>query len=189
MYSTIDKKIPTVNKPEKRRESLPEIIRKPQNVISSSGVKKKSKTEMDLDEKPKCSLSAKSCQMNYLFQGNNLNLKTVSAESLRSISPGSDSVFYNDPCSKISLPSRCTHCNNEVDTVVDYINDTNDSDIVVDIVKPPEGFGDSPEEPPAITIQRPTKRYRSEERKRNVRSEQTRAKSEERVKNYKEKGR
>lgn len=115
---------------------------------------------------------------------NNLNLKTVSAESLRSISPGSDSVFYSDPCSRISL-SRCTRCNTEVD--VDYINNSNSD--AINIVKPPEGFGDSPEEPPTTPIKRTTKRYRSEERRRNTRSEQTRAKSEERVKHINEKGR
>lgn len=114
-----------------------------------------------------------------------MNIKTVSAESLRSISPGSDSVFYSDSCNKTSLSSRCTRCNNEVE--VDYTNNTNSGS--VDIVKPPEGFGDSPEEPPPTPINRLTKRYRSEERRRNVRSEQTRAKSEERVKNYREKGR
>lgn len=114
-----------------------------------------------------------------------MNLKTVSAESLRSISPGSDSVFYSDSCNRASLSSRCTRCNNEVD--VDFINNANNE--IIDIVKPPEGFGDSPEEPPTTPISRLTKRYRSEERRRNVRSEQTRAKSEERVKNYREKGR
>lgn len=124
--------------------------------------------------------------MTHLSQTNNLNLKTVSAESLRSISPGSDSVFYSDPCNRTSSSSRCTRCNNEVD--VDYSNNTNNE--IIDIVKPPEGFGDSPEEPPTTPLRRlPAKRYRSEERKKNGRSEHTRAKSEERVKNYKEKGR
>jgi len=109
----------------------------------------------------------------------------VSAESLRSISPGSDSVFYSDPSNRALSSPRCIRCNNEVDA--DYSNDTNTD--IVDIVKPPEGFGDSPEEPPTTPIKRLTKRYRSEERRRNNKSEQTRAKSEERVKNYREKGR
>lgn len=120
--------------------------------------------------------------MNYSSQTNTLNLKTVSAESLRSISPGSDSVFYSDPSTKIS--SRCTRCHNEVD--IDYPNNANND--VIDIVKPPKGFGDSPEEPPTTPILRMAKRYRSEERRRNVKSEPTRAKSEERVKNYRERG-
>lgn len=181
-YSSNDKKPPTIIKPEKRRESLPEIFQKPQNTSDTS---EKSKTEFHLEDKPKRSLLTKSSQMNYLSQINNLNLKTVSAESLRSISPGSDSVFYSDPSNRASLSSRCTRCNNEVDA--DYTNNT--SSEVIDIVKPPDGFGDSPEEPPATSIKRLTKRYRSEERRRNGRSEQARAKSEERVKNYKEKGR
>lgn len=131
----------------------------------------------------KYSSLAISTQSNYLLQMNNLNLKTVSAESLRSISPGSDSVFYSDPCNKIS--PICTRCSNEVD--VDYTSNTNDE--IIDIVKPPEGFGDSPEDPPTTPVKRLTKRYRSEERRKNGRSEQTRAKSEERAKNYREKGR
>jgi len=145
----------------------------------------KSKTELHLEDKSKCSLQTKSSQINYLSQTNNLNLKTVSAESLRSISPGSDSVFYSEPCSRTSLLSRCTLCNTEVD--IDYTSNTNSD--VINIVKPPEGFGDSPEEPPTTPIKRLTKRYRSEDRRRNSRSEQTRAKSEERVKHIKEKGR
>lgn len=118
-------------------------------------------------------------------QINNLNLKTFSAESLRSISPGSDSVFYSDPSNKVTLSPRCIRCNNEVN--VDYTNNTSNNEII-DIVKPPEGFGDSPEEPSAFT-NKMTKRYRPEERRRNGRSEQIRAKSEERVKIFKEKRR
>lgn len=135
------------------------------------------------DKPPKYSLLTISALRNE-SQTNNLNLKTVSAESLRSISPGSDSVFYSDPCNKVS--TICTRCNNEVD--VDFTNNT--SSEIVDIVKPPEGFGDSPEEPHQTTsVKRSAKRYRSEERRRNGgRSEQTRAKSEERAKNYREKG-
>ncbi|KAF0765515.1 Uncharacterized protein FWK35_00008033 [Aphis craccivora] len=181
LINSNDKKPSVVNKPEKRRESLPEILRNPQITLDTT---EKSKTEFHLEDKPKCSSQAKSSQINYLSQMNNLNLKTVSAESLRSISPGSDSVFYSDPCSRISL-SRCTRCNTEVD--VDYINNSNSD--AINIVKPPEGFGDSPEEPPTTPIKRSTKRYRSEERRRNTRSEQTRAKSEERVKHINEKGR
>lgn len=74
------------------------------------------------------------------------------------------------------------------DVDIDYTNNANIE--AIDIVKPPEGFGDSPEEPSTSPIKRLTKRYRSEERRKNVRSEQIRAKSEERaVKNCREKGR
>ncbi|XP_025408595.1 uncharacterized protein LOC112682271 isoform X2 [Sipha flava] len=182
--NSIDKKTPAINKPEKRRESLPEInlLGTPQNALDKT---EKSKTEFNFDDKPQCTLSSKVSQITYLSQTNNLNLKTVSAESLRSISPGSDSVFYSDPCNRASLSSRCTRCNNEVD--IDYANNTNNE--VIDIVKPPEGFGDSPEEPPSTPLRQLTKRYRSEERKKNNRSEHTRAKSEERVKNHRERER
>lgn len=44
----------------------------------------KSKTEFNLEDKPKSLSQTKSSQINYLSQINNLNLKTVSAESLRS---------------------------------------------------------------------------------------------------------
>jgi len=169
-----------MNNLEKRRESLPEILQKPQSI---SGTPKNIKIAFNHEEKTKHSLLPISTQNNCTFQTNNLNLKTVSAESLRSISPGSDSVFYSDPCNKVS--SICTRCNNEVN--VDYTNNTNSE--IIDIVKPPEGFGDSPEEPPTTPIKQLTKRYRTEERKINGRSEQSRAKSEERVKNYKEKRR
>lgn len=170
------------NKPEKRRESLPEIHQNPQN---TSDVREKLKNEFNHEDNNKYSSLTNSCQVNNLSLMNKLNLKTVSAESLRSISPGSDSVFYSDPSNRVLSSPRCTHCNNEVD--VDYTDDTNNE--IIDIVKPPKGFGDSPEEPPTTPVKRLTKRYRSEERRRNIRSEQTRAKSEERIKNYREKGR
>lgn len=171
-----------MNKPEKRRESLPEIHQNSQNTSNSST---KLNTEFNHENKTKYSLLASSCQVNNLSQSNNLNLKTVSAESLRSMSPGSDSVFYSDPSNRAPSSPKCTQCKNEVNG--NFTNDTNSE--IIDIVKPPKGFGDSPEEPPTVTIKKSTKRYRSEERKRNVRSEHTRAKSEERVKNHKEKGR
>lgn len=139
----------------------------------------KSETILHHENKPKCSL------LKTTTQTNNLSLKAVSAESLRSISPGSDSVFYSDPTNRVSLPSRCTQCMTDVH--IDYTNNANIE--AIDIVKPPEGFGDSPEEPPTTPI-RQTKRYRSEERRKNVKSEQIRAKSEERaVKNCREQGR
>lgn len=163
-------------KSEKRRESLPEILRKPHNTDTFE----KLNTGFYLEDKSKCSLLTKSSQIN------NLNLKTVSAESLRSISPaGSDSVFYSDPSNRVTLSPRCTRCNNEVN--VNYTNNANNTEII-DIVKPPDGFGDSPEEPSTYVNKMP-KRYRPEERRKNDRSEQIRAKSEERVKNFKEKRR
>ncbi|XP_050424277.1 uncharacterized protein LOC126835621 isoform X2 [Adelges cooleyi] len=170
-----DKKSVIIANVEKRRESLPEILQKcPDLTLAGHPI-----TEINYHEvQPKCTLMTN--------QINNLNLKAVSAESLRSISPGSDSVFYSDSCNRIPMSSsRCARCNVEVDSEFNK----NSNDELMEIVKPPEGFGDSPDEPPAMPVKRLTKRYRSEERKKSNRSEQTRAKSEERVKKHRENGR
>ncbi|XP_071867939.1 uncharacterized protein isoform X2 [Bombus fervidus] len=113
-------------------------------------------------------------------------LRALSAESLRSVSPGSDSVFYSegaDQCltaSALDAP-HCHHCGREVSE---------------EIVRPPAGFADSPEGHRSSTpkhvpghrlYKKFDKRYRSEDRgdRRHRRSSagrsDVRAKSEERV--------
>ncbi|KAK1122088.1 hypothetical protein K0M31_009928 [Melipona bicolor] len=113
-------------------------------------------------------------------------LKALSAESLRSVSPGSDSVFYSegaDQCLTISAldAPHCYHCGREVSE---------------EIVRPPAGFADSPEGHRSSATKHVSghrlykkfdKRYRSEDRgdRRHRRSSagrsDVRAKSEERV--------
>ncbi|XP_076679285.1 uncharacterized protein LOC143374756 isoform X2 [Andrena cerasifolii] len=112
-------------------------------------------------------------------------LKALSAESLRSVSPGSDSVFYSesaDQCLTVSVldAPHCHQCGREVSE---------------EIVRPPAGFADSPEGHRASTkhlsghrlYKKFDKRYRSEDRgdRRHRRSSagrsDVRAKSEERA--------
>ncbi|KAG7188965.1 hypothetical protein KM043_008563 [Ampulex compressa] len=112
-------------------------------------------------------------------------LKALSAESLRSVSPGSDSVFYSEgadggtPGSALEAP-HCHHCGREVSE---------------EIVRPPADFADSPEGHRAASkhvsghrlYKKFDKRYRSEDRgdRRHRRSSggrsDVRAKSEERA--------
>ncbi|XP_043279271.1 uncharacterized protein [Venturia canescens] len=95
-------------------------------------------------------------------------LKALSAESLRSVSPGSDSVFYSETAdvsgaaltTLIDAP-HCQNCGREVSE---------------EIVQPPAGFADSPEGPRPVSsastnkhvshrlYKKFDKRYRSEER-------------------------
>ncbi|XP_046753781.1 uncharacterized protein LOC124416603 isoform X2 [Diprion similis] len=114
-------------------------------------------------------------------------LKALSAESLRSVSPGSDSVFYSEgadhsSCVTASLEPldapHCHHCGREVQE---------------EIVQPPAGFADSPEGHKATTkhsghrlYKKFDKRFRSEDRSErrhlwsNGSRSEVRAKSEER---------
>ncbi|XP_028898642.2 uncharacterized protein LOC105216148 [Zeugodacus cucurbitae] len=128
-------------------------------------------------------------------------LKAKSIESLRSVSPGSDSVFYSEADGPVQEPhSHCLHCGKGTegqttnisalagDSVesLPYIGNEHEQDIV----KPPSDFADSPVT--AKTTQRlykkMDKRFRSEERYHagergrhyKTRQENIRAKSEER---------
>ncbi|XP_014468959.1 PREDICTED: uncharacterized protein LOC106741436 isoform X2 [Dinoponera quadriceps] len=119
-------------------------------------------------------------------QSPEVRLKALSAESLRSVSPGSDSVFYSEsadqPCVAVAPldAAHCHHCGREVSE---------------EIVRPPAGFADSPEGHRTSSkhvsghrlYKKFDKRYRSEDRgdRRHRRSSagrsDIRAKSEERT--------
>ncbi|XP_045500455.1 uncharacterized protein LOC123697926 [Colias croceus] len=132
--------------------------------------------------------------------------KAASAESLRSVSPGSDSVFYSEQTehsagAECEARAHCLHCGKEVhivtaphdhDSRASKTSHTDESyaDATPDIVPAPAGFADSPS---CMTAKKPAtgarlykkldKRYRSEDKSRHYRHRQdVRAKSEERGK-------
>ncbi|XP_032294128.1 uncharacterized protein [Drosophila virilis] len=128
-------------------------------------------------------------------------LKAKSIESLRSVSPGSDSVFYSEADGNAASTEQghCLHCGKDMEgkqhnnTVSELAGDSVESipyiEQEADIVKPPSDFADSPVT--TKTTQRlykkMDKRFRSEERYHGergrhykTRQENIRAKSEER---------
>ncbi|XP_056629965.1 uncharacterized protein LOC130440701 isoform X2 [Diorhabda sublineata] len=123
-------------------------------------------------------------------------LKALSAESLRSVSPGSDSVFYSDPSSQtVDHQIHCLHCGKEVDIVTTDDPDKSISSLEnpEEIVQPPAGFEDSPRiKTSGRLFKKLERRIRSEERnylenKKNRYKSDVRAKSEERGNNLKNK--
>ncbi|XP_073821594.1 uncharacterized protein [Musca autumnalis] len=123
-------------------------------------------------------------------------LKAKSIESLnRSVSPGSDSVFYSEADGNHAdqHSGHCSHCGKEVDDPTVVCGDSVESlpyiDNEPDIVKPPSDFADSPvtNKTPQRLYKKMDKRFRSEERYHlergrhyKTRKENIRAKSEER---------
>ncbi|CAF4930089.1 unnamed protein product [Pieris macdunnoughi] len=131
--------------------------------------------------------------------------KAASAESLRSVSPGSDSVFYSEQTehslgAEDEARAHCLHCGKEVHIVTASHDDSRTSktshtdesyaDATPDIVPAPAGFADSPscmstkKHASGVRLYKKLdKRYRSEDKSRNYRYRQdVRAKSEERGK-------
>ncbi|KAL1122134.1 hypothetical protein AAG570_003539, partial [Ranatra chinensis] len=113
--------------------------------------------------------------------------KKQKSKSLRSVSPGSDSVFYSEPSSNTGTTqekakvaqSTCHHCGRQMDSQTQGNERSG-----VEIVQPPAGFADSPRTPHRTRLyKKADKRYRSEERRHHSRLhlESARAKSEERA--------
>ncbi|XP_045774292.1 uncharacterized protein LOC123873499 isoform X7 [Maniola jurtina] len=133
--------------------------------------------------------------------------KAASAESLRSVSPGSDSVFYSEhtehdlAVGDCEAKAHCLHCGKEVhivtashdhDSRASRTSHTDESyeDATAEIVPAPAGFADSPScgmakkhTSGARLYKKLDKRFRSEDKTRHYRQRQdVRAKSEERGK-------
>ncbi|XP_052743270.1 uncharacterized protein LOC112045005 isoform X2 [Bicyclus anynana] len=134
--------------------------------------------------------------------------KAASAESLRSVSPGSDSVFYSEhtehdlAVGECEAKAHCLHCGKEVhivtashdhDSRASRTSHTDESyaDATAEIVPAPAGFADSPscgmakkQTSGTRLYKKLDKRYRSEDKTRHHyrQRQDVRAKSEERGK-------
>ncbi|XP_076262632.1 uncharacterized protein LOC143197764 isoform X4 [Rhynchophorus ferrugineus] len=184
---------PIRQKSEKRNSSDYQPSSLPGSLCRRKSFKQsKSLQSIHLDSK-KPSSKSPAPQKNANSSKETTTLKALSAESLRSVSPGSDSVFYSDPSSHTTDHQiHCLHCGKEVSNSLQVDLATDDPDKSIssnghqpDIVRPPAGFEDSPKLKPGRLFKKLDKRIKSEERsqaegKRNKYRPDARAKSEER---------
>ncbi|CAG9766941.1 unnamed protein product [Ceutorhynchus assimilis] len=192
------------NKDTSRRKSLPrspssqkvqkksEIDYQPSSLPGSLSRRKSNKsskcasTENENNQKLSCSNYLRRSETPICSSKDTTTLKALSAESLRSVSPGSDSVFYSDPSSHTAADHQfhCLHCGKEVDMHPDDAEKSSNGQ-QQHIVQPPAGFEDSPKIKGGRLFKKLDKRLKSEEKghsdyKRHKYRPDMRAKSEER---------
>uniref|UniRef100_A0A1A9WLV9 Uncharacterized protein n=1 Tax=Glossina brevipalpis TaxID=37001 RepID=A0A1A9WLV9_9MUSC len=187
--------------PRQRKISLSPNQNQPEKLldvtVTASPMKNSEITSSANGQKEPSSKLTNSLTPTYLKSSSDAcQLKAKSIESLnRSVSPGSDSVFYSevDANNAEANSGHCSHCGKEVEEPSVVCGDSVESlpyiDNEPDIVKPPSDFADSPviSKTTQRLYKKMDKRFRSEERYQGERGrhyksrkENIRAKSEER---------